>query len=91
MIVIATSYDVVPGQSVALFKGAEEDGSRIVTFGVDLRVADELVHEILLSGEVACEVAGWQVLSSAPAPCPYCGEPFDLDRPRAHARCAEIG
>lgn len=53
--------------SVVVFVGAEEETGDTVRFGVDLRMADGLVHEILLSGEVACQVEGWQILGRIPA------------------------
>lgn len=47
--------------SVWVFTGTTEEGQR-VRFGVDHRMADGLVHEVLLSGEVPCEVESWAIL-----------------------------
>jgi hypothetical protein len=69
MIVNVTSVDLVLEQaftSVAVATGTDESGN-VVRFGLDMRLADGLVHEVLLSGEVPCEVEDWQILTSNPA------------------------
>lgn len=56
------------GSSVIVFTGTRESDGNVVRFGVDHRMADGLVHEILLSGEVRCEVESWAVLGILPQP-----------------------
>jgi hypothetical protein len=67
VIVIVTEADLaeVSDQgSLVLFVGTTE-ADRRVRFAVDHRMADGLVHEVLLSGEVPCGVESWQVMGVA--------------------------
>lgn len=65
MIVNVTDIDIPAGVTVGVATGRDAETGKEIRFGIDHRVANDLIGLLSEEGEVACEVEGWQILGSS--------------------------